>query len=189
MPDDANVCPRCGAPYYNPSYTQGQNQYGRSPYGQPGQKQGQPYGQQPYGQQGQYGHQPYGQQGQYGQQQGQYGQQPYGQQGQYGQQPYGQQNGGSSLGDYLSRNNPFDCGPDGKSRGVAGLLAIFLGYLGIEYFYIGKWQGGIITILLSLITCGGWSVITLIQGIMMLCMSNSEFRRKFVDTPSIFPLF
>lgn len=35
-------------------------------------------------------------------------------------------------------NNLFDCGPEGKSRGVTALLAIFLGGLGIQYFYLGK---------------------------------------------------
>ncbi|MBD5175092.1 MAG: TM2 domain-containing protein [Bacteroidales bacterium] len=88
------------------------------------------------------------------------------------------------------RNNPFDsCGPEGKSRGVAALLAIFLGYLGVQYFYLGKTQAGIITIVLSLVTCGVWELITLIQGILMLCMTNEEFRRKYVTTTSTFPLF
>lgn len=47
------------------------------------------------------------------------------------------------------QNNPNSCpppypdsvfspGPSGKSRGVAALLAIFLGSLGIQYFYLGK---------------------------------------------------
>ncbi|MDE7237726.1 MAG: TM2 domain-containing protein, partial [Paramuribaculum sp.] len=42
----------------------------------------------------------------------------------------------------------FDAGPSGRSRGVAGLLAIFLGSLGIQYFYLGKTQAGIIAIVL-----------------------------------------
>ncbi len=87
-------------------------------------------------------------------------------------------------------NNAFDSsGPEGKSRGVAALLAILLGYLGIHYFYLGKTTGGIICILLSAITCGAWQIITLIQGIMMFCMTNEEFEKKFVQSPSAFPLF
>lgn len=35
-------------------------------------------------------------------------------------------------------NDVFSPGPSGKSRGVAALLAIFLGSLGIQYFYRGK---------------------------------------------------
>ena len=121
-------------------------------------------------------------------QQGQYNQyeQP---QSQYGQQQW--QNGGYGQQPYYDRNNAFDsCGPEGKSRGVAGLLAIFLGSFGVQYFYLGKTAGGIITILLSLVTCYTvWPLITLIQGILMLCMSNEEFRRKYVTTTSSFPLF
>lgn len=87
-------------------------------------------------------------------------------------------------------NKAFDsCGPEGKSRGVAALLAILLGCFGVQYFYLGKTTGGILTIILSLVTCGLWEVITLIQGVLMLCMTNSEFRRKYVLTQSSFPLF
>ena len=87
-------------------------------------------------------------------------------------------------------NNPFDaCGPEGKSRGVAALLAIFLGWLGIHYFYLNKIPAGLITILLSMVTCGLWSTLMFIQGIYMFCITNTEFRRKFVDTSSTLPLF
>ncbi len=72
---------------------------------------------------------------------------------------------------------------------LCGILAIFLGYLGVQYFVLGKVSGGIFTILLSCITCGAWSVITLIQGILMLCMSDEEFKRKYIDNPATMPLF
>lgn len=91
--------------------------------------------------------------------------------------------------DNTDRNNAFDSGPDGKSRGVAALLAILLGGLGIQYFYLGKTGAGLITIGLTFITCGLWEVITLIQGILMLCMTNTTFRQKYVETDSTFPLF
>ncbi|MDE5626757.1 MAG: TM2 domain-containing protein [Paramuribaculum sp.] len=83
----------------------------------------------------------------------------------------------------------FDAGPSGRSRGVAGLLAIFLGSLGIQYFYLGKTQAGIIAIVLSLVTCGALSVLWLIQGILMIAMNEQDFERKFVYTNSTFPLF
>lgn len=76
-----------------------------------------------------------------------------------------------------------------KDKLVAGLLAIFLGYLGIHYFYIGKTTAGIITIVLSLCTCGLWSVITLIQGILMLVSTDEAFNEKYVDNDKKFPLF
>lgn len=108
-----------------------------------------------------------------------------------GQNQYGQPQSGANYQEpYYDRNNAFDsCGPEGKSRGVAALLAILLGSIGVQYFYLGKIGGGIITILLTMVTCGIWQIVTLIQGIMMFCMSNSEFRRKYVLTTSTFPLF
>ena len=93
-------------------------------------------------------------------------------------------------GPVYNSDNAFDaCGPEGKSRGVAALLAILVGWLGIQYFYVGKAGGGIITIILSIVTCGFWSTITLIQGILMFCMTNEQFRQKYVVNPSTFPLF
>lgn len=77
----------------------------------------------------------------------------------------------------------------GKDKTIAGILAIFLGYLGIHYFYSGKTTGGIITILLSAVTCGAWSIITLIQGILMLTMSQAEYEQKYVLNDKTFPLF
>lgn len=87
-------------------------------------------------------------------------------------------------------NNAFDsCGPEGKSRGVAALLAILLGGLGIQYFYLGKVSAGIICIVLTIVTCGLWEIVTLIQGILMFCMTNAQFRQKYVATNASFPLF
>lgn len=103
-----------------------------------------------------------------------------------GYQPY---NSYSSLEEYYGRDNAFDSSPEGKSRGIAGLLAIFLGGLGVQYFYLGKVTGGLLCILLSLVTCGVWQIVTLIQGIMMLCMNNYTFRQKFVLNPATMPMF
>lgn len=99
-------------------------------------------------------------------------------------------NGTQNAGYAAYGNDAFSpSGPEGKSRGVAGLLAILVGCLGVQYFYLGKTGGGLLTILLSLVTCGIWSIICFIQGILMLCMTNEEFERKFVTNPSSFPLF
>lgn len=91
---------------------------------------------------------------------------------------------------YYPTDNPFDAsGPEGKSRGVAALLAILLGSFGVQYFYLNKIGAGLLTILLSSVTCGIWSVVMLIQGILMFCMSNEEFQRKYVENPSFMPMF
>ena len=76
-----------------------------------------------------------------------------------------------------------------SNKVLCGIMAILFGTLGIQYFILGKVAGGFITILLSIITCGAWGIITLIQGILMLCMSDSEFQRKYVDSTSTLPLF
>ncbi|MCM1504950.1 MAG: TM2 domain-containing protein [Muribaculum sp.] len=89
----------------------------------------------------------------------------------------------------VNNGDIFTPGPSGKSRGVAGLLAIFLGSLGIQYFYLGKNTAGVITLIISLCLCGIPSIIWLIQGILMLCMSQQDFERKYVYSTSTFPLF
>lgn len=87
-------------------------------------------------------------------------------------------------------NNLFDAtGPQGKSRGVAALLAIFLGGLGIQYFYLGKTGAGLITIGLTIITCGLFEFVMFIQGIYMLCITNEQFQQKYVNSTSSFPMF
>lgn len=105
----------------------------------------------------------------------------------YGDRPYYDKE--AEVYEYDMRNNAFDSSPEGKSRGIAAILAIVFTGLGIHYFYLGKWQGGLINILLSFVTCGFWSILNLIQGILFFCMDNATFRRKFVITDSIFPLF
>lgn len=92
------------------------------------------------------------------------------------------------AGGYRPREN-YDSNPPSGKKVAAGVLAILLGGLGIQYFYIGKVGGGFITILLTLVTCGLWEIITFIQGIIMLTMSDQEFDRKFIYTKSTFPLF
>ena len=111
----------------------------------------------------------------------------------FGQQTppqYGSQNAYGAYGNQKPLDiGVFDSGPSGKSRGVAGLLAILIGWLGVHYFYVGKAGGGLLCILLTAVTCGFWSVITLVQGILMMCMRSEEFERKYVNSMSTMPLF
>lgn len=81
---------------------------------------------------------------------------------------------------YDSFDSLSSTGTSGKSRLAFALFAIFLGWLGLQYFYVNKISGGIITIILSLVTCGIWEIVTLIQGILVLVMSQEEFERKYV---------
>lgn len=74
--------------------------------------------------------------------------------------------------------SPAEVNTTGKDKIVCGVLAIVLGTLGAHYFYMGKAGGAIICILLSIITCGLWGILTLIQGVMMLTMTQADFERK-----------
>ncbi len=111
--------------------------------------------------------------------QGDGSQQQYQQQGQPYQQPYPH-----------NPNDVFQSGPSGKSRGVAALLAIFLGSLGIQYFYLGKSTAGIVCLCISIFSCGILAgvlgLLTLIQGIIMLTMSEQDFERKYINNPATF---
>ena len=156
-----------------PKYPSGpQSNPGYGPQGQPG------YGPNPgYAPQGQPGYGPnpgYGPQGQPG-----YGPNPG-----YGPQGYPNNNGNWRQGAYDNYIPATD-----KSGLVAGLLAIIFGSLGVQYFYCGKIGGGFLCILLTLITCGAWYIVSLIQGIYMLTLTPAEFERKYVLTNSTFPLF
>lgn len=105
------------------------------------------------------------------------------------QQAYGN-SAGSNNGYGYPSDNAFDAsGPEGKSRGVCALLAILLGSFGVHYFYLEKVGAGLLTILLSCVTCGIWPVVMLIQGILMFCMTNTQFEQKYVQNPAFMPLF
>ncbi len=89
---------------------------------------------------------------------------------------------------YQGRVNSPDSEVQSKKT-LCGILAIIVGGLGIQYFVLGKVAGGFLTILLTIVTCGIWEIVTLIQGIMMLCMSNEDFDRKYIQSTSVLPLF
>lgn len=94
---------------------------------------------------------------------------------------------------YPPRNDFFDSlsstGTSGKSHLAFALFAIFLGCLGVQYFYVNKINAGVITIILTAITCGLWTIVPFIQGVLVLVMSQEEFERKFVYNPATFPIF
>lgn len=76
-----------------------------------------------------------------------------------------------------------------SKKTLCGILAIVIGGLGVQYFVLGRVGAGFLTILLTLITCGLWEIVMLIQGIMMLCMNDEDFKRKYIDSTSALPLF
>lgn len=99
--------------------------------------------------------------------------------------PYcGHQFVGQQAPNYSNVRGPFDMGPSGKSRGVAGLLAILVGALGIHYFYVGKTTMGLIFLFCSIISCGILAALTslcgIVQGIVMLTMTEEDFENHYV---------
>ena len=101
------------------------------------------------------------------------------------QQTYGPQQ--QTYGPYQQQRGVFDNGPSGKNRGLAGLFAILHGTLGIHYFYVGKTTAGIVCLILGICSCGLINILTLIQGILMLTMTEEEFERRYVYSTSTIP--
>ncbi len=64
-----------------------------------------------------------------------------------------------------------------RTKGTAVLLTFFLGYFGAQYFYLGKTILGIF----CLIFCWTWipCIISVIDFIRLLCMSDHEFDLKY----------
>lgn len=87
----------------------------------------------------------------------------------------------------------FSNGPSGKSRGVAGLLALFLGGIGLHYFYMGKTNAGVLFLLVAILSCGALGLVThvisIIQGVLFFTSSQEEFESRWVNSPSNIPLF
>ncbi len=87
----------------------------------------------------------------------------------------------------------FSNGPSGKSRGVAGLLALFLGGLGLHYFYMNKTNAGVVFLLVTLLSCGILGIVTqiisIIQAVLFFTSTQQEFEQKWVYSPSNIPLF
>jgi TM2 domain-containing membrane protein YozV/ribosomal protein L40E len=67
--------------------------------------------------------------------------------------------------------------PNGKSKLVAALFALFLGGLGIHKFYLGQTGWGILYLIFF------WTVIPavvgFIEGVMVLAMTQEEFNEKY----------
>ena len=62
---------------------------------------------------------------------------------------------------------------------ICGLLGILLGGLGVHRFMLGDTKGGIIRIVITVVTCGAGSIIGLIEGIIYLTKSDQEFYQTY----------
>lgn len=67
--------------------------------------------------------------------------------------------------------------PNGKSKLAAVLFAFFLGSFGFHKFYLGKIGMGVLYLLLCWTFIPG--VLGVIEGILLLIMSDEDFVRKY----------
>ncbi|MCT0216400.1 TM2 domain-containing protein [Synechococcus sp. CS-1330] len=68
---------------------------------------------------------------------------------------------------------------------AAGLTGIFLGAFGVHKFILGYTKPAVIMLVVSLLTCGVgyfiFQVIGIVEGIIYLTKSNTEFEAEYLD--------
>ena len=73
----------------------------------------------------------------------------------------------------------------GKDKTTAGILGILLGGFGVHQFYLGSVGTGVILIAATLVTCGIGAILGLVEGILLLTMSDEDFNKRYNDrTPA-----
>jgi TM2 domain-containing membrane protein YozV len=71
--------------------------------------------------------------------------------------------------------------PDVASKKLlAGIMGILFGGLGIHRFILGDVTGGILRIVITVLTCGLGSIIGLIEGIIYLVRTDAEFHQTYL---------
>lgn len=68
--------------------------------------------------------------------------------------------------------------PPRPSRQVAAMLGIFLGFSGAHHYYLGSTGAGLA--LLATFCCGVGAIVGVVEGVMLLAMSDLEFEEKYV---------
>ena len=71
--------------------------------------------------------------------------------------------------------------PGAEKKITVGIVGILLGGLGIHRSILGDTKGGILRIVITLITCGAGSIIGLIEGIIYLTKSDEEFVELYIN--------
>jgi TM2 domain-containing membrane protein YozV len=67
---------------------------------------------------------------------------------------------------------------------AAGICAILIGSLGVHKFILGYTNAGLITILVTVLTCGAagvvMGIIGLVEGIIYLTMTDAQFYETYI---------
>jgi TM2 domain-containing membrane protein YozV len=66
-----------------------------------------------------------------------------------------------------------------SKRIICGIMGILLGVFGIHRFILGDVTGGILRIVISIVTCGVGSWIGFIEGIIYLTKSDADFIQTY----------
>ena len=66
-----------------------------------------------------------------------------------------------------------------SQRVLCGVMGLLLGGFGIHRFILGDALGGILRLVITLVTCGAGSIIGFIEGIIYLTKSDEEFIRIY----------
>ena len=69
--------------------------------------------------------------------------------------------------------------PQESKRVLCGVMGLLLGSLGIHRFVLGDTTGGILRIVITIVTCGVGSLIGFIEGIIYLTKSDADFVRIY----------
>ena len=71
-------------------------------------------------------------------------------------------------------------GQQESKRTLAGILGIVLGWTGAHRFIMGDTTGGVIRLVISLVTCGAGGIIGIIEGIMYLTKTDEQFYQEYM---------
>ena len=70
--------------------------------------------------------------------------------------------------------------PGAEKKITAGICGILLGSFGVHRFILGDSTGGIIRIVISVVTCGAGGIIGTIEGIIYLTKSDEDFVQQYI---------
>ena len=70
--------------------------------------------------------------------------------------------------------------PGADKKVTAGICGILLGAWGVHRFILGDATGGIIRIVLTLLTCGVAGIIGFVEGIIYLTKSDEDFVNEYI---------
>jgi TM2 domain-containing membrane protein YozV len=75
---------------------------------------------------------------------------------------------------------PFDKAEVANKKMMTGILGIVLGGFGVHRFLLGDTTGGILRIVIAVVTCGAGGIIGIIEGIIYLTKTDEQFYQEYM---------